>query len=565
MEAFDTNPIGLRHLLSLIHEGELALPDFQRDFVWEPKETEELLESISRSFPAGSLLFMPWRDDVFSPRAVQGAPDLNAAPNRLILDGQQRLSSLYQACYGAGEYRYFIALSPLMKDEDVEEAIFYRHKNRCGKYSTVEQQADLLVMPLGALFGSGGGFHAWSEQITKHRPEKDEELDQLRATLRETYEAHIKSIEDYDFPVVILAQSTSLEAVCSIFETLNRTGIRLSVFDLLAARFFAKKLDLRLKWEKSVADTPIIEQFEIDRYYLLQSIALRVKGSVKRGDVLQLSVDDIETHWDSVLAGYRAALEMLRDECGVRASKWLPYGYLLVPLAALWRDVIEVAGPASGANRGRLKTWFWCSGLSASYDRAANTQASRDYSELKRWIEGGEPPATVGEFEFDRSRMREITPKQQSIYKALMALIIQHGARDFHHGQTLTQDSILTQSVDDHHIFPRAYLNPSKEEPAYPAQLVDCILNRTMIDATTNRRIGRRPPNQYLGEISDELEGAKPGAFGEVLESHLLPVADDSPLVEANFEAFLDWREERIAEAITSAIGMPIASQAQYA
>jgi len=563
VEAFDTNPIGLRHLLSLIHEGELALPDFQRDFVWEPKETEELLESISCSFPAGSLLFMPWRDDVFSPRAVQGAPDLNAAPNRLILDGQQRLSSLYQACYGAGEYRYFIALGPLMEDEDVEEAIFYRHKNRCGKYSTVEQQADLLVMPFGALFGSGGGFHAWSERITKHRPEKDEELDQLRATLREAYEGHIKSIEDYDFPVVILAQSTSLEAVCSIFETLNRTGIRLSVFDLLAARFFAKKLDLRFKWEKSVADTPIIEQFEIDRYYLLQSIALRVKGSVKRGDVLQLSVDDIETHWDSVLAGYRAALEMLRDECGVRAGKWLPYGYLLVPLAALWRDVIEVAGPASGANRGRLKTWFWCSGISASYDRAANTQASRDYSELKRWIEGGDPPATVGEFEFDRSRMREITPKQQSIYKALMALVIQHGARDFHHGQTLTQDSILAQSVDDHHIFPRAYLNPSKEEPAYPAQLVDCILNRTMIDATTNRRIGKRPPNQYVGEIREELEGAKPGSFGEVLESHLLPAADDSPLVEANFEDFLDWREERIAEAIDEAIGMPIGSQAQ--
>jgi hypothetical protein len=563
VEAFDTNPIGLRHLLSLIHAGELALPDFQRDFVWDPKETEELLESISRSFPAGSLLFMPWRDDdVFSPRAVQGAPDLAAPPNRLILDGQQRLSSLYQACYGAGEYRYFIAFGPLTEDEDVEEAIFYRHRNRCGKYSTIEQQADLLVMPLGALFGSGGGFHAWSEQITKHRSEKDEELDQLRATLRRTYEAHVKPIEDYHFPVVILAQSTSLEAVCSIFETLNRTGIRLSVFDLLAARFFAKNLDPRLKWEKSVADAPIIQQFEIDRYYLLQSIALRVKGSVKRGDVLALTVDDIEAHWDSVVAGYRAALEMLRDECGVRARKWLPYGYLLVPLAALWRDVVEVAGPASGANRGRLKAWFWCSGISASYDRAANTQASRDYAELKRWIEGDEPPLTVREFEFDPARLREITPKQQSIYKALMALVIQHGARDLHHGQTLTQDSIVTQSVDDHHIFPRAYLNPRKEEPAYPTQLVDCILNRTMIDATTNRRIGKRPPDEYLGEIRAELEGAKPGAFDDVLRSHLLPVGDQSPLVEANFEEFLDRRQELFIEAIAEATGMPVGASA---
>ena len=82
-----------------------------------------------------------------------------------------------------------------------------------------------------------------------------------------------------------LAPSTSLEAVCSIFETLNRTGIRLSVFDLLAARFYAKNLDLRRKWEQMSIETPIIEAFEIDRYYVLQSIALRAKGSVKRGDV----------------------------------------------------------------------------------------------------------------------------------------------------------------------------------------------------------------------------------------------------------------------------------------
>ncbi|HEX5712644.1 MAG TPA: hypothetical protein VFX85_04945, partial [Solirubrobacterales bacterium] len=316
---------------------------------------------------------------------------------------------------------------------------------------------------------------------------------------------------------------------------------------------------------QSVADVPLIEQFEIDRYYVLQSIALRVKGSVKRGDVLQLSVEDIEEHWDSVVSGYRGALEMLRDECGVRSSKWLPYGYLLVPLAALWREVIQVAGPASGANRNRLKTWFWCSGFSASYDRAANTQASRDYAELKRWIEGGEAPATVAEFDFDRARMREITPKQQSVYKALMALVIQHGAKDFHHGQTLTHDSILAEGVDDHHIFPRAYLNPSKESPAYPFQLVDCILNRTMIDATTNRRIGKRPPNQYVGEIRDELEAVRTGAFDEFLESHLLPTGDDSPLIKADFAAFLDWREERLAAAISDVTGIAIGRQPQLA
>lgn len=550
MEAFQTNPVSLRHLLSEINERELALPDFQRDFVWDARATEGLIESISRSFPAGSLLFMSWRENTFNPREIQGAPVLNGStPQKLILDGQQRLSSLYQACYGVGEYRYYVDFKPLLADDDVEEAVFYRHRNWAKKYATIEQQAELLVLPLGTLFG-GDGFHAWLEQIFRSLEAKGKEPPVSRTGIREAYEKNVKPIEDYLFPVVELAPSTSLEAVCSIFETLNKTGIRLSVFDLLAARFYAKELDLRRKWEQTVQRHSIIEEFEINRYYVLQSVALRAKGSVKRGDVLELSVEDIAEHWDSVTDGYRAALEMLRDECGVLTGKWLPYGYLLVPMAALWDQAIEIGGPASAVNRARLQRWFWCSGISASYDRAANTQASRDYLELRRWIGGGEVPATVAEFSFQASRLREITPKQQSVYKALMALVLRNRAKDFHRGRELNAASIAARRADDHHIFPRAYLNPSSEDPVHPRQLVDCILNRTLIDAETNQRIGKRPPNEYLGEIRGELEAAAHGDFDQVLESHLLPTGEGSPLIEADFPAFLDWREERIGHEV---------------
>jgi hypothetical protein len=551
VEAFHTNPASLRHLLSEIHERELALPDFQRDFVWDPRATEGLIESISRSFPAGSLLFMPWRENTFNPREIQGAPELDGIkPQKLILDGQQRLSSLYQACYGVGEYRYFVDFKPLLENDDVEEAVFYRHKNGVKKYSTLEQQAKLLVLPLGVLFG-GDGFHAWLEQISNHLSTEGGEPHDLRVEIREAYEKYIKPIEDYRFPVVELAPATSLEAVCSIFETLNKTGIRLAVFDLLAARFYAKQLDLRRKWEGTVLRHPIIEEFEINRYYLLQSIALRAKGSVKRGDVLELSVEEVEEHWDSVADGYRAALEMLRDECGVLTGKWLPYGYLLVPMAALWDQAIEIGGPASAVNRARLQRWFWCSGISASYDRAANTQAAKDYADLRKWIDGGAEPTTIAEFDFQPQRLREITPKQQAVYKAVMALVLRNKARDFHRGRELTAASIAARRVDDHHIFPRAYLNPPAEDPVHPRPIVDCILNRTLIDAETNQRIGKRPPDEYMTEIQAELEPIAQGAFDEVLNSHLLPAGAGSPLIEADFLAFLDWREGRIAEEIS--------------
>jgi hypothetical protein len=557
METFQTNPIALSHLLRKVHERELALPDFQRDFVWDARATEELIESIANSFPAGSLLFMHWRPGAFTPRAIQGAPDLDGTtPDRLILDGQQRLSSLYQACYGVGEYRYFADLHALFEDDDIEEAIFYRHRNRCGPYRTIEQQAERLVLPLGLLFGEeGSGFHDWRDEVLELRPEQGEDRVKLRQTLQRIYRRHIEPLEQYRFPVVTLDRETSLEAVCSIFETLNRTGIRLSVFDLLAARFYAAGLDLRRKWEASTEEHRIVDEFDVDRYYVLQSIALRTRGSVKRGDVLRLSVEAVEEHWDAVLNGYRAALEMLRDECGVRTSKWLPYGYLLVPMAALWPEAIGVAGPSSAANRARFKRWFWCSGFSQSYDRAANTQAAKDFLELRAWLGGGPPPATVADFEFEPARLREITPKQQSIYKALMALVLQQGASDFHHGHTLTPSSIEAQRVDDHHIFPRAYLNPPGEDPQHAMALVDCILNRTLIDADTNQRIGKRAPSDYMAAIREELDGVGEGLFGQVLDSHLLPGGEVSPLLHNDFEAFLAWRETRLYKELCLSAG----------
>jgi hypothetical protein len=561
VETFQTNPVSLPYLLARIHERDVGLPDFQRDFVWDARATEELIESIARSFPAGSLLFMPWRPDAFSPRAIQGAPELDrATPDKLILDGQQRLSSLYQACYGVGDYRYFVDLSALSEEDDIEEAVFYRHRNRCGPYRTIDQQAERLIMPLGVLFGEeGSGFHYWRDEVLERRPEEGDARVALRQALQRVYQAHVKPIEDYRFPVVTLDQETSLEAVCSIFETLNRTGIRLSVFDLLAARFYAHGLDLRRHWEETVERHPIIDDFEVNKYYVLQSVALRVRNSVKRGDVLRLSVADVEEHWDAVAQGYRAALEMLRDECGVRTSKWLPYGYLLVPMAALWREAIEIGGPASAANRARLKRWFWSSGFSQAYDRAANTQAARDYSELRAWFADGPAPTTVEEFSFDPRRLREITPKQQSVYKALMALVLCHGAADFHHGHTLTPASIAAQSVDDHHLFPKAYLNPSDADPAFAPQLVDSILNRTLIDADTNKRIGKRPPHEYLAEIREELEAADSGLYEQVLSSHLLPSGADSALHNDDFEAFLTWREARLAEEIAALCGVDLA------
>jgi uncharacterized protein with ParB-like and HNH nuclease domain len=118
----------LKFLLQMIHNREMALPDFQRDFVWDPYATDELVESIISNFPAGTLLRIKnGYQLLFQPREIEGAPVLakDQKPSYLILDGQQRLTSLYQAFYGVGDHRYFVDLAGLEAKKDLEDCTFY--------------------------------------------------------------------------------------------------------------------------------------------------------------------------------------------------------------------------------------------------------------------------------------------------------------------------------------------------------------------------------------------------------------------------------------------------------
>src|SRR6188768_2389039 len=122
----DTNPRELKELLGQIHKREAALPDFQRDFVWDPSATQELIVSIASNYPAGSLLRIRNTHNLFASREFQGAPPLGGHhATYLVLDGQQRLTSLYQAFFGVGEHRYFLNLGKLTDGADFEEAIFH--------------------------------------------------------------------------------------------------------------------------------------------------------------------------------------------------------------------------------------------------------------------------------------------------------------------------------------------------------------------------------------------------------------------------------------------------------
>jgi hypothetical protein len=552
----DTNPRALKELLAEIHNRSAVLPDFQRDFVWEPGATQELIVSIANNYPAGSILRVRDAKRVFAAREFEGAPPLDGTKHTfLVLDGQQRLTSLYQAFYGVGEHRYYLDLGKLKDGADFEEAIF--HVRATTKWAKVREdfafQAKELLLPLSVLKGGAGGFLQWILQVTNPMP--TEERTRMLDALTRLNDNWIKAIDDYHFPVVTLSDQTEPDALCTIFETLNRTGVKLSVFELLTARFWPQNIKLRALWEKALVDHPVIADFEVDPYYILQGISLasRKAPSCKRSDVLNMAASDITEWWDRVVLGLATGLEVLRDDCKVMLPKWLPYQTMLPPLAAVLARAGSPKTAEAGAQREKLKRWFWCAVFGQVYEGAPNSKSAKDVVEIVPWLTGGDLPESVASFRFDPRALRDVTPRQRAIYRGAICLILGGGARDFHTQAVITGKLMAEEGIDDHHVFPAAYL---ERRGVAPARMRDCVLNRTLIDRTTNQMISDRAPSDYLAEI----KSTHGFPFVSVLTSHGLPAAADSPLLRDDYEAFLAGRQEHLWQEVRRVTGATVAA-----
>lgn len=540
---FETDKKPLTFLLDQIEQGELSLPDFQRSFVWDAGATRELVASVVQSFPAGTLLLMKGAAKIFAPRAVEESPSLDGkTPSYLVLDGQQRLTSLYQAFAGRGTHRFFLNLRELLDGEDVDEATEVYLAKRSKRWQSIGGQAADLMLPLANI----RKFSDWRDDVLEHRPEEGDDLKKLRSQLNDLEAKHVKPVEGYLFPVTTLSEDTPIEAVCTIFETLNRTGVKLSVFELLTARAFAKDVNLRDLWIEATEAHPVLDDFRVDPYYVLQAISVRKSGSAKRASVLNLGVTDITDEWEATTSGMAEGLRLLRDECGVLVERWLPYKTMLVTLAAMWPVVAAGKGPEVGERRAKVRRWFWCSTFSGTYDNSSNSTAEADFVSLQAWLTGGDPPWVVSSFEFDVARLRDVTPRQRALYQSSMALLMRSSPKDFHDGAPLTRPIIEGRAVDDHHIFPRAWLKSAGLD-----HVPDSILNHTLIGKTTNILIGGRAPSIYLAEMHDALKDE----LASILTSHGLPPQADGPLLGDRFKEFLDWRLDHLAGLLQAVTG----------
>jgi hypothetical protein len=184
---------------------------------------------------------------------------------------------------------------------------------------------------------------------------------------------------------------------------------------------------------------------------------LRLGAQCKRSVILGLSADAIRREWEPAVRDKAAALSMLRTQCGVLVSKWLPYRPMLIPLAVAWREITNATGPRQGVMRAKLIRWLWCASFTGEYESSSATLAERDSPVLRMWLLGGDAPPVVRDFAWNPETSRTITPRQQGLYRATIALTLSQAPRDFHTAAPLTSDLIEEEKIDDHHVFPRAF------------------------------------------------------------------------------------------------------------
>ena len=480
----------LSDVLSDAQKGKLQLPDFQRGWVWEENAIASLIASVARSFPIGALLTLQTGGGIrFAPRVVEGAPAATVKPDELLLDGQQRVTSLFQALVrtapvdtrtAQGRKRavfFYLNIESALEDPFPDAAVeivnhtktvrpdFGRKEAR--DLSTVEGEYANMRFPVNLTFNSDDWFNGWMEHWG---------YNQERIKLFQRFKKNVlDQIESYALPMIRLGKNTTKEAVCLVFEKVNTGGQKLDAFELLTATFAASgTVNLRTDWygerrmpgrEKRLHELALLKG--IDRKNFLRAVSLahtftehRAAADAGReppdvscnhAAVLNIPVDAYERWCEAISVGFKNAARFLH-RLGLYWWRDVPYVSQLTALAVLF--AVRENEPLSAVEARKVQRWFWCGVFGELYGSATETRIANDVEDLIGWLGGDEAePRTIGAATFSESRLDTLYTRNSAAYKGVHALLMCSGAADFLTNERIDVANYFSENFDIHHIF----------------------------------------------------------------------------------------------------------------
>ncbi|MBU0499847.1 MAG: DUF262 domain-containing protein [Gammaproteobacteria bacterium] len=579
--SFRTAEPSLKDVLDAIAKGDTQLPDFQRGWVWDDLHIKSLIASLSLSYPIGSVMFLEAGGVPFKPRLFEGVSlQPNPKPKMLVLDGQQRLTSMYLALRsglpvktrtekGAEIHRFYFLDMAKCRDpaEDREDAVVsvpdtFQVTSDFGRkieldLSTHALQHQNQMFPVGLMFDTQG-FMQWKMGYAAHHGNN---ADAMMFLMRFEQEIWLR-FQQFKVPAIELTQDTPREAVCQVFEKVNTGGVTLTVFELMTATFAANDFLLRENWEarckRFVAKHDVLSAVDgtafLTAVTLLASYErhLTTKSAVscKRADVLRLELDDFKKLQARVEEGFKKAAELLAEE-KIFDVRGLPYATQLIPLAAICAHLSDKVSQ-HGAKQ-KLLRWLWCGVFGELYGGANETRFGMDLPDVVQWVEGGVEPRTVRDASFAPTRLLSLQSRLAAAYKGLAALLMKHGSKDFVSGTPIDLNTYFNNAIDIHHIFPRAWCENNK----LPKEKWNSVVNKAPLAASTNRFISGDAPSIYLPRIqkSKQVPSTDLDVF---LLSHVIPVAE---LRSDDFDGFIRHRASALLGLIEAATGKAVSGR----
>ena len=585
--------VSLANMVGRLREGRYVIPDFQRDFEWQPWDIKELMSSIFRDYYIGSLLLWKGKYENFEALSCEAIYGFEGSDGRtdIVLDGQQRLTAMYYAFMAPNKpapsrrnrFLYFIRVDRFM-DEAYDDAFIYdwtrRGLNLLGDRT---RQFKEHIFPLAVVGAGGWELPNWVQGYEKHWRDAAETLEgaeaesaAFNAENAKKFGEHLKDItEQYQISYIELDRNLELDKVCDIFTQINSRGVRLDIFDLLNALLRPKEIRLRQDlWRDA---SPRLEFAEAGRMnvYVLQVMSIlrqaycsskylynlipgssrQVRGpdGTLRSEVLVADPIEFKSLWHEAVGALERALNLLRhpQEFGAISSQYLPYAAILPAFAALQVEAGRLPAEQRLDAQRKIRLWYWASVFTNRYSGAVESTAAQDYREIKTWyVDDSAEPGLISEFQRDIGNLdlRRETRRGTSVYNGIFNLLVLNGARDWISGNAPQHDDL-----DDHHIVPKSH----GSEYALSTS-IDTILNRTPLTSETNREVIRdRLPNEYLPELiatngKDEVV--------RILESHFIStraidILMKEPFSPGDFEEFIEERRNTLQSRIKDLAG----------
>lgn len=516
-----------------IDTGQIKLPMFQREFVWEKEQSAKLIDSILKGFPIGTFIFWKTREELRSYKEV-GNHKLPDTPNgdyaQYILDGQQRITSLYAIRKGIRitkdgkqvDYRdIFINLD---YNPDTDEQIVVAEKMDGKSYVSVH---DVLSKSMGTFYKT------------------------LSSSQADQVDAYKNKLTTYDFSTITI-KDYPIEVACEVFSRINTGGKALTVFEIMVAKTYdeARQFDLAEKFELlrdgSDEDKECLTaaKFEtVPESIIMQCVAAIILKAVRSRDILKIRRDLFIDTWEPMKASLFTAIDFIRSELRVPVSQLVPYPALLVPLTYFFYKTGNKK-PTNEQVR-LLEQFFYWVGLNLRYSSSTESKLAEDFNKMDSIVKSEMPSYSRAELRVASGTIAETWFSAGNAYcKAILCLLAYQQPKSFDTSGLVILDNSnlkIASSRNYHHFFPKAYLagTNTDHEP-------NLIANITLIDGYSNKhRIGKKAPSKYIKAFSKDNKSISAG-----LKTHLVDDIDAFGVSTDDYGTFIDMRAQAIALAL---------------